>query len=143
MIKYLIEFLHDYIKSFLNFLISFYFHNKIEDYINDNLQNMKYKVKEQIDFFTKWRDEMYVNMRSMGTKFQEYKPLKFMPRESYEIFSILEIYGVIQVNNKQKKQLLYQIRHIVECNGSDEVLERVDYDLESLYRRKVWNKFNF
>ena len=47
------------------------------------------------------------------------------------------------VNNKQKKQLLYQIRHIVECNGSDDVLERVDYDLESLYRRKGWNKFNF
>ena len=47
------------------------------------------------------------------------------------------------MNNKEEKQLIYQIRHIAECNGSDEVLERVDYDLESLYRRKKWNKFNF
>ena len=60
-----------------------------------------------------------------------------------KIFSILEMLRGDLVNNKQKKQLLYQIRHIVECNGSDDVLERVDYDLESLYRRKGWNKFNF
>lgn len=50
--------------------------------------------------------------------------------------------GVIRVNNKQRKQLLFQIRHIVECNGSAEVLDRVDYDLDLLYRKKRWNLFN-
>ena len=43
------------------------------------------------------------------------------------------------MNSEQKVKLLHQIRHIVECNGFDEVLERVDYDLDILDRKKKWN----
>jgi hypothetical protein len=43
------------------------------------------------------------------------------------------------MDSKQKVRLLHQVRHIVECNGSDEVLERVDYDLDTIFRKKKWN----
>ena len=46
---------------------------------------------------------------------------------------------VIWVDSKQKIKLLHQVRHIVECNGSEDVLKRVDYDLDSLFYRKKWN----
>ncbi len=43
------------------------------------------------------------------------------------------------MDSKQKVKLLYQVRHIVECNGSDDVLKRVDYDLDLIFHRKKWN----
>jgi hypothetical protein len=46
---------------------------------------------------------------------------------------------VIRVDSKQKIKLLHQVRHIVECNGSEDVLKRVDYDLDFLFQRKKWN----
>ncbi len=40
---------------------------------------------------------------------------------------------------KQRIELLNQVRYIVESNGSEEVLDRVDYDLDLLTRKLKWN----
>ena len=46
---------------------------------------------------------------------------------------------MIWVDSNQKIKLLHQVRHIVECNGSEDVLKRVDYDLDFLFNSKKWN----
>jgi hypothetical protein len=43
------------------------------------------------------------------------------------------------MDSKQKIKVLHQVRHIVESNGSEDVLKRVDYDLDFLFHRKKWN----
>ena len=57
MIKYLYEFFTSLILMLSKQTYIIHFHNKIEDYINDNLQNMKYKVKERNGISSqKWHD---------------------------------------------------------------------------------------
>ena len=57
MIKYLYEFFTSPILMLSKQPYIIHFHNKIEDYINDNLQNMKYKVKERNGISSqKWHD---------------------------------------------------------------------------------------
>ena len=57
MIKCLYEFFTSTILMLSKQSYIIHFHNKIEDYINDNLQNMKYKVKERNGISSqKWHD---------------------------------------------------------------------------------------
>ena len=42
------------------------------------------------------------------------------------------------LNIKQKLKLLSIIRYVVECNGSQEVLNVIDNDIDYLHEKKKW-----
>ena len=45
---------------------------------------------------------------------------------------------VIFLNIKQKLRLLNIVRYVVECNGSQEVLNAIDNDIDYLHEKKKW-----